>query len=161
MKKVKVEVYEASDGNRFETEKECIAHEAKSSPLSERLAAALGMPGCATLIGAALGYESVPVGARHVAALIEEAARKCAESRLAGGGAKRKMKPKETPDAAPPVGEKEPTLDDVKREFDAVNGPTSPLAGRQSTKDNPFPAHGPRLVGAQPSTGFDGPTAAE
>lgn len=160
MKKVKVEVFEATDGTRFETEVECRRHEASTNPLPQRLFWAVGSKSQA-FIEAAIRYDAEVEGAREAADVIEEAGRKCALARIAQGGAKRKRKDKA--DAASPVGETKP---EERKPVDttgirAVHERGKVDTPKYPTEDNPFPAHGPRLVGAEPSKGFDGPTAAE
>lgn len=159
MKKVKVEKFKANDGSLHDTEAECLKHETQTEPLGVRLIQALN--NSPSVVQGAMAYRE---NARVAAALIEECAKICAAARVAGGGAKRKTKPKEMPVVPPQVGEAKPTsLDDVKREFDNVNSSGAvPFISTSSfpTKDDPFPAHR-RATGAESASGFDGPTAAE
>lgn len=156
MKKVKVEMFEAEDGTRWPTEAACLEQEANSMSLAERLVRRF--EGISVVnVEAALRYEAQPLGSRSLAEMIEQAGRKCAEARIAAGGAKRKRK--EKTGAPPPVGEAKPE----ERSTSPVEGPSVSFApagvppkpvdwtGVRAitdrglpSKDNPFPAHGPR-----------------
>lgn len=162
MKKVKVEMFEAEDGTRWETEDACKRHEMDSVPLAVILHRWVGAGGVA-IVEAAMRYDADVVLARELGDTIERAARKCSEARIAAGGAKRKRKDKTN--AAPPLGETKPEERnvDTTKIIGPVEGPSVSFApagvppkpvdwtGVRAlterglpTKDNPFPAHGPR-----------------
>lgn len=146
MKKVKVEMFEAEDGSRWPSEVECKKHESTSIPLAQRLFSGFsGKP--ASFIESAMCYDASVDGARDLADAIEQAAKRCAQARIDQGGAKRKRK--EKTNAPTPVGETKPEGHSViDRRPLTIGSPVEGVglspAGIFPTKDNQFPAHGPR-----------------
>lgn len=131
MKKIKVEMFEAEDGTRWESEVKCRAHELSTGSLPDRILAALnGSDAANLLLDGAMRYDEF---ARPFALLLEETGRKCAEARIASGGAKRKRK--EKIDGAPNMGEAKP-----ERHSSVTSAPAG-FATITPTKDNPFPIH--------------------
>lgn len=100
MKIIQVEMYEAADGTRWPTERECRAHETDSLPSRLTMASK-------TLIEAAMRYDSSVDGALDVAYDLEQAGRICGEARRAAGVVKRKKKGKDdAPEANQGSGER-------------------------------------------------------
>lgn len=146
MRKIKIEMFEASDGTQWKTEDECRGHEAVLEPEEVRFANVL-KKATPILVRQAMDYKEGAVAARDFADVIEFLGKICADSRIAGGGARRKTKPKDKPDGAPKVGE------GVREEHPADADP-----GPSAYVQLPAAALGPKVdglatIGSRPSEG--------
>lgn len=152
MKKIKVEMFEAEDGKKFETEVACREYELTSGSLTDRIMRMLSKASePQLLVDSAIRYDG---WARPFAALMEEAGKKCAEARIAAGD--RKRKPKDKTDGAPKVGEGVREAGPINADLGPVDHKRHlPTAGpdeqRYPTPGNRFPLHG-----ENPSTGTEG-----
>lgn len=157
MRKIKIEMFEASDGTQWKTEDECRGHEAVLEPEEVRFANVL-KKATPILVRQAMDYKEGAVAARDFADVIEFLGKICADSRIAGGGARRKTKPKDKPDGAPAVDQGVPAEPADSGQVEAPSPKSSPVdttgfraiheraaaqgdTPKYPTSENRFPAH--------------------